>query len=140
MLNKERLIERLSRAVAWGQDHDEDFYDCLMEALNATDEELAALGLVYDYNGNEVKKLVRLQARNKITLNTESFQEFFGSLIAWGQDHDEDFYDCLMDVLGLTDEELAELGLVYDYNGDEIESLVRLQKKLEKKQNKKGDK
>ena len=139
MINKERLIERLNRAVAWGQDHDEEFYDCLMEALNATDEELAALGLVYDYNGDEIKKLVRLQAKNKITLNTESFQEFFGGLIAWGQDHDEDFYDCLMNVLGLTDEELAELGFIYDYNGEEIDSLVELQKKLEK-QNKKGGK
>ena len=71
-------------------------------------------------------------------INKERLIEIIDNLVAWGQDHEKEFYDCLMDVADMTDEELAELGLVYDYYGDEIKSLVRLQKKLEKKQNKKG--
>jgi len=73
-------------------------------------------------------------------INKERLVKIINNLVAWGQDHDEEFYDCLMNAADMTDEELAELGLVYDYHGYEIKSLVKLQKKLEKEQNKKGGK
>lgn len=73
-------------------------------------------------------------------ISKERLIEIINNLVAWGMDHEEEFYDCLMDAADMTDEELAELGLVYDYYGDEIESLVNLQKKLGKEQNKKGGK
>lgn len=69
-------------------------------------------------------------------ISKERLIEIINNLVAWGIDHEEEFYDCLMDAADMTDEELAELGLVYDYDGDEIKSLVRLQKKLEKEKTK----
>ena len=63
MITKERLTEIISNLVVWGQDHNEDFYDCLMSAADMTDEELAELGFVYDYDGEEIKGLVKLQEK-----------------------------------------------------------------------------
>ena len=61
MISKERLIKIIDNLVAWGQEHNEEFYDCLMGAADMTDEELAELGFVYDYKGEEDPKLVKLQ-------------------------------------------------------------------------------
>lgn len=65
-------------------------------------------------------------------ITKERLAEIIGDLVAWGQDHSEEFYDCVMNAAGMTDEELAELGFVYNYDGEEDENLVKLQKKLEK--------
>lgn len=65
-------------------------------------------------------------------ITKERLTEIINDLVAWGLDHSEDFYDCLMNAAGMTDEELAELGFVYNYDGEEIEDLVELQEKLEK--------
>lgn len=65
-------------------------------------------------------------------ITKERLTEIIDDLVAWGLDHSEDFYDCLMNAAGMTDEELAELGFVYNYDGEEIENLVELQEKLEK--------
>lgn len=66
-------------------------------------------------------------------ITKERLTEIIDNLLAWGQEHDEEFYDCLMNAANMTDEELAELDFVYRYDGEEDENLVKLQKKLKKK-------
>jgi hypothetical protein len=38
-MTKERLIEMIDSVLAWGADHDEEFRECLVDALDITEEE-----------------------------------------------------------------------------------------------------
>lgn len=42
-MTKERLIEMIDSVLAWGADHDEEFRECLVDALDITDEEYKEL-------------------------------------------------------------------------------------------------
>ena len=40
---KERLVEMIDSVLAWGADHDEEFKECLVNALDITEEEYEEL-------------------------------------------------------------------------------------------------
>ena len=42
-MTKERLIEMIDGVLAWGADHDEEFRECLVNALDITEEEYKEL-------------------------------------------------------------------------------------------------
>jgi len=42
-MTKERLKEMIDSVLAWGADHDEEFRECLVNALDITDEEYKEL-------------------------------------------------------------------------------------------------
>jgi hypothetical protein len=42
-MTKERLIEMIDSVLAWGADHDEEFRECLVDALDITEEEYKEL-------------------------------------------------------------------------------------------------
>ena len=44
-MTKERLEEILNNVLAWGGDHDEEFRDCLLYAMDLTDDEIKELEL-----------------------------------------------------------------------------------------------
>ena len=44
-MTKERLEQILDNVLAWGNDHDEEFRECLIDAMDLTDEEIKELEL-----------------------------------------------------------------------------------------------
>lgn len=42
-VSRERLIEMIDGVLAWGADHDEEFRECLVDALGITDDEYEIL-------------------------------------------------------------------------------------------------
>ena len=45
-MTKERLLEVLDGILSWGNDHDEEFRECLIHAMGLTHDELEELDLV----------------------------------------------------------------------------------------------
>ncbi len=44
-MTKERLEEIINNVLAWGNDHDEEFRECLINAMDLTEEEIKELQL-----------------------------------------------------------------------------------------------
>lgn len=42
-VSKERLVEMIDNVLAWGADHDKEFRECLVDALEITDDEYEIL-------------------------------------------------------------------------------------------------
>lgn len=45
-MTKERLLEVLDGVLSWGNDHDEEFRECLIYAMGLTRDELKELNLI----------------------------------------------------------------------------------------------
>ncbi len=44
-MTKERLLKIIDNILSWGNDHDEDFRECLLYAMDLTEDEINELGL-----------------------------------------------------------------------------------------------
>ena len=52
-MTKERLEKILDNILSWGNDHDEEFRECLINAMDLTDEEIKELQLEEYISENE---------------------------------------------------------------------------------------
>ena len=115
MITKERLIQIIDDILAWGQEHDEEFYDCLLNAADITDEERAEMGFIYDYEGEEIEEIVKLQENMQETKPMKSIIKLFQRL-HFIHDGDEYAHKCL----GKIETELPEGALAISDDAAEI--------------------
>lgn len=91
----------------------EDVIDAL-RSLNAeeeiTDEE-------YDYIMENYDELANGKEEER-GMTRERLLEVLDGVLSWGNDHDKEFRECLIYAMGLTCDELKELGLVNYVNDD----------------------
>lgn len=82
-MTKERLIEMIDGVLAWGTDHDEEFRECLVNALDITEEEYkelfdADLGEYLGEDDDEYEE----DDDDEEELTDEDYEDQFGSEMA----------------------------------------------------------
>ena len=88
-MTNERLREVIDNVLAWGADHEEEFRECLLYAMDLTDEEIK-----------------ELQLENYVREEDEDLDQYIGSVGTFEpQSLDEDYWG---------DEEEAEIAKKYD--------------------------
>ena len=88
-MTNERLKEIIDNVLAWGCDHEEEFRECLLYAMDLTDEEIK-----------------ELQLENYVREDDEDLNQYIGSVGTFEPESlDEDYWG---------DEEEAEIAKKYD--------------------------
>ena len=88
-MTKERLEEIIDNVLAWGADHEEEFRECLLYAMDLTDEEIK-----------------ELQLEDYVREEDEDLDQYIGSVGTFEPESlDEDYWG---------DEEEAEIAKKYD--------------------------
>jgi len=80
-MTKERLEQILDNVLAWGNDHDEEFRECLIDAMDLSDDEVKELELEDyasedDEDDEEEEEDDEPDLPDKVTLNEDVVEDF----------------------------------------------------------------
>ena len=74
-MTKKRLEQILDNVLAWGAEHEEEFRECLIDAMDLTDEEIKELELE-EYVGEEEDEEEDLDLPDSLILNEDIIDDF----------------------------------------------------------------